>query len=160
MKVSISYRVGAPWEKLGEVLCHKDYNVEADKLREGVVSTRFEMLEDGDQRKRFKTYATEYKRKKTGGLDRSSTVETWTDYKWDAGSRTLSWDYHGEDERFKLGGVYRLTPEGSATRLTHDVTVEVNIPLIGGMLTKMVSSEFEKPDPRYQRLMDKYLKKL
>jgi hypothetical protein len=161
MKTSVSYVVDAPWEKLAAVLCHEGYNIETTKLRDGVVSAKFVVVTTSDDRMVFKTPTTEYKRTMTGAIDRRSTVETSSTSTWDRRARTLTWDHHGQGGgMIKLGGVYRLTPEDDKTRLAHDVTVEVNIPFVGTRIARMIASEFEKPDPRYKKLMDKYLKEV
>jgi hypothetical protein len=154
----ITSQLSTPWEEVAGALCDEAYAVAADALREGVVRSRFEIVEKADDRSVFRVHSTEYKRKMTGGLDRNATVETVTDHCWSARDRTLTWVYHGEGgDRFHLRGVYRLAPAGPGTRLTHEVTVEVRIPLIGGQIEKHVIAAFEKPDPRYTRLMEEVL---
>ncbi len=160
-KATIDNLVDAPWEKVAEVLCDEQYNIDADKLRDGVVSNRFELVSKSDDVLVFLVHTTVYKRKKTGGLDKSKTIETRTENRWSNRAKTLTWDYRGDGgSRFKLKGVYILSERGPKTQMRHEVTVEVGIPLLGKQIEKFVIKEFEKPDPRYQRLMERYLEQL
>jgi len=160
MQVTQSFRVPHPLERVEAVLNDTDYLVEREKLREGVISSRYELIQEREHEIIFELRTTEYKRKMTGGLDRSGTVETITKCRSDVTHHTSSWDYHGEAGKvMTLKGVYRLTANGDETQLIHDVTVEVKIPLIGKRIAKSIIENFDKPNPSYQELMDRYLAK-
>jgi hypothetical protein len=59
---------------------------------------------------------------------------------------------------FSLGGVYTLAPLGDdQTKFTHEVTIEVKIPIIGKQIAKLIAKEFEARDDRYERVWKKYL---
>lgn len=160
-KATIDNLVNAPWEKVAKVLLDEEYVLAETMLRDGMVSDRYELVSESDDEKVYKVHSVEYKRKKTGGLDKSTTMNTRSDYRWKAGKKTLSWVYHGDGgDRFSLSGIYTLTPQGEKTQLRHEVTVEIRIPLLGKQIEKFVIKEFEQPDPRYEKLMERYLDKL
>ena len=152
------------WEKVVEVLLDPEFNVEIEKLRDGVISTEFKMIRDEEREKLFELRTTEYKRKKTGGIDRSGTVQTFTTSRYDASSKRLEWEYHGEGGKMMvIKGVYSVTPMGESplgddqARFTHEVTIEVKIPIIGNSIARMIARGFENEDPRYKTVWEKYL---
>ena len=70
----------------------------------------------------------------------------------------LSWVYQGVGSRWvSVSGVYRLSPTTGGTRVVHDITIEVNIPLIGGRIAKMISGEFDAAAERFERLLRHHL---
>ena len=160
-KATINRLVSAPWENVAKVLLSEEYVIEEIMLREGMVSDRYELVSESDDEKVYKVHSVEYKRKKTGGLDKSQTINSLTNYRWKARNKTLAWDYHGDGgDRFGLSGIYTLTPQGEKTQMRHDITIEIRIPLIGKQIEKLVIKEFEQPDPRYRKLMESHLEKL
>jgi hypothetical protein len=159
MKVSQSFELPAHWRRVAQVMCDPEFNCDREKLREGVISCEFRLIEEREHETTFELLATEHRRKRTGGLDRSATVATKTKCRWDATARRMTWEYIGQESKLmSLSGVYRLEPLGDdATRFAHDVTIEVNVPLIGNQIAKLVAKEFERPDDRYPRLWKRYL---
>ncbi len=158
MKVSQAFELPYPWQKVAEVMCDPDFNCDREKLRDATVSCVFEPVDEGELATVFELRAKEHKRKKTGGLDKGTTIETVTKCRWDVKARQQTWDYFGQDARMKLSGIYKVEPLGEEkTRFTHEVTIEVKIPLIGKQIAKMIAREFERPDDRYPKLMERYL---
>lgn len=159
MRVTQSFMLPHPWEKVAEVLCDPEFNVDREKLRDGVISSEFELVEQGEREMRFDLRTKEYKRKKTGGIDRSGTFESVTHCRWDPKARQLGWDYHGDGgDMVVLSGVYRLEPVSEEkTRFAHDVTIEVKIPLLGKQIAKQIARQFQREDDRYPKLWERYL---
>lgn len=161
MKVTQSFSLPYPIEKVAEVMMDPGFNVALEELREGVVSTEFRMVRDGETEKVFELRTKEYKRTMTGGIDRSTTVESTTTSRYDPKNRRLSWDYKGEGGGMvRLSGVYGLRPRGeAATDFTHEVTIEVAIPILGKQIAKLIAKQFETRDDRYEKLWKKFLEK-
>lgn len=160
MNVTITHEIPFLVEKVAEALIDPEFNVTREKLREGVIECKFKMIDDGDNIKLFELLSTEYKRKKTGGLDKSGSVETVTKCRYDVRNRSLYWAYFGEGGKIlKLNGVYRLTPRNEKTYLQHDVSIEVNIPIVGKHIAKLIARDFEKPNEAYKKHMLDFLSK-
>ena len=154
MKLVKSFDVDAPPEQVGQVLCSEAFNVAAERDRDEVLDARHVLLEERGGDLVFEVRSTEYKRKKTGGIDRSGTVESKIRNTYDARARTLSWVYEGAGSRWvSVTGIYRLTPTERGTHVIHDISIEVNIPLIGGRIAKMISGEFDAATRRFERLL-------
>ena len=159
MKLVKRFEVAAPPERVGSALCSEAFNVEAEEEREEVLSTKQVPVEETGRGRVFEVRSTEYKRKKTGGIDRSGTVQSVTRHTWDDSAKTLSWVYQGAGAKWvKVTGVYRLTPSGKGTLVVHDINIDVNIPvpLLGGAVAKLISREFDKAQDRFQRLLTKH----
>lgn len=161
MKVTQSFTLPYPVEKVAEVLIDPAFNVALEELREGVVSSEFRMLRDGATEKTFELRTKEYKRTMTGGLDRSTTVESTTTSRYDPKGRRLTWDYKGEGGGMvRIGGVYSIQPRGEAeTAFTHEVSIEVAIPILGKQIAKLIARQFETHDDRYEKLWKQFLEK-
>ena len=72
----------------------------------------------------------------------------------------LTWSYHGEaGDRMRLGGVYRITPDGAdASEIAHDIDVEVRVPVIGGQIAKLVARDLDRPRSYYAALLAKHMR--
>lgn len=159
MIVSHNQVIPAPLERVAQVLCDEAYNQEVEQGREGVVSTRYELVSEDSQQVRFVLRSQEYARTKTGRLDKKTREATSMTSVYDKASRVLTWNYQDakNDKRFVLRGTYRLHPEGEQTRMVHEVQIEVRIPLIGRQIAKFIARQFEKDIPRYQAAMKRRL---
>jgi hypothetical protein len=158
MRISQSYTVPASLDRVARALCSEGFNIERDKLRDAVVSAELVVVLDSPERLVFELRSREHGRKRTGGLDRSRTVETVTRSEYDRKGQTISWRYHGEGgDRFVLSGMYRLEPDGEGTRLTHEVTIEVSIPLIGKQIAKLVARDVDNPANDYKGILRRHL---
>jgi carbon monoxide dehydrogenase subunit G len=152
--------VPAPPQRVGQILCSEAFNVEADKDRPEVVNSRYLLLEQTDEQCVFQLKTEEYKRSKMGMIDRSGTTFSTTTNRWNASQGTLSWTYEGEggSQYVKISGTYYLKPEGQGTRIEHRVNIEVNIPLIGGQIAKLVAKEFTSAADRFEALLIRHFK--
>lgn len=158
MKVVNTFTVPASVDRVGAALISESFNMEVENDRPEVLSTRFVVEEESAERKVFEVRSVEYKRKKTGGLDKSGTVNSVNRNVWDAGAHTLSWSYRGVGDRWvQIGGTYHLAPDGGGTRVNHEVDVEVNIPLVGKTVAKYIAGELGKATDRFQVMIVRHL---
>lgn len=148
--------VGTPVDDVARVICGGRYNLENQTSREDVVDARYESLDEGDDRHRFDVHVTSYKRSKTGKLDKSGTIQTHTEYRWDGRTRKLHWTHiDPEGDRVKVGGVTTLISEGAGTRVERVVNIDIRIPIIGRGIAKIVEREFRKGLERSSKLLDR-----
>lgn len=154
MKVSQSFLLPFSWERIAAVLCDPQFNIERDKLREGVIASEFHRVDEGERHNHFELHTTEYKRTMTGGLNRSGTARTVTEFRYDAHARTVRWNYAGEaGPLMELSGTYTLQPHDRGTRLVHEVSIFVWLPVVGHYIMKFIAKEFEKPSHGYRELI-------
>ncbi|MFZ0257299.1 MAG: DUF2505 family protein [Gammaproteobacteria bacterium] len=154
MKVSQSFLLPFSWQRIAEVLCDPQFNIERDKLREGVIASEFHEIDEGERHKQFELHTTEYKRTMTGGLNRNGTVRTVTEFRYDADPRIVRWKYVGEAGKLmELSGTYTLQPQDGGTRLVHEVSIFVWLPVIGYYIMKFIAEELEKPSQDYRELI-------
>jgi hypothetical protein len=162
MKIVRKIPLEAPLDKALEALSCEGYNLEREKGRPEVVSTEFHVLEKTAERIVFELRTTEYKRTMTGAIDKGGTAKSVTRSTWNARDRTLTWVYEGGAAPLKmaLSGIYRFEAQGDRTTLTHEITVEVKVPLIGEKIAKIAGREFEKSADGYEPILKRYAKEL
>jgi len=151
MKLTHRCTIAAPAEKVMDALASEAYNLEAERGREGVVSTVFRETSRSPMRVAFELRTIEYRRTKTGSIDRSGTFVSVTRSELDRARKVLTWAYDTESgrSRVKLSGVYRMRDIGPATELEHEVVIDVDIPLVGGAIAKLIARSFESGLQRY-----------
>ncbi len=148
--------VGAPMDVTVRTICGERYNMENQTSREDVVEAGYEVIDESEDRMRFDVHVTSYKRTKTGGLDRSGTVETKTEYRWEGATGKLHWTHvDPEGDRVRVGGITSLRAEGSGTRVDRQVDIDIRIPVIGRGIAKIVEREFRKGLDRSAALLDR-----
>ena len=160
MKVVRTLRLDAPRDRVASALCCEAFNVETERRREGVVSTRFELLEETDARVVFELHTIEYKRNKLGRLDKSATFPSVTHSVHEVAAHELRWKYIAGDgmaKRIKLSGIYSLRAEDAGTLLSHEIEVEVDIPLIGGRIAKLMAKELDATMPLIEAALRRHL---
>jgi len=119
------------------------------------------VTESSDERLVFELRSREYKRTLTGGLDRNATIASCTRNVWDRSAGTIRWSYEsGNSERITIEGAYHLIsdgPDGSATRMAQEISVEVRMPLVGARVARYILGELEKSmvaqDQRMERML-------
>ncbi len=159
MKVVWNLHLRAPAERVFATLCTEAFNVDVESKREGVVSTSFRQIAEGD-RAVFELHTVEYARTKLGKLDRSTSFESVTRSEVDTANRTLAWAYRGGEskaKRFKLSGVYKVANDGEGTKLTHEVTIEVDIPVVGEQIAKLMSKEIDGTMPLIEAALGRHM---
>ena len=152
------YRFSDPAEKVAAIMANPDFHVEFDGTRDDIAGTRMLPSKESGDITEFVMLTQEYKRALTG-LDRSRSTEGRTDFRWNATTRTLDWNYISGEEpkRIKVCGQYRVEDEGSGSRLVHDYTIEIKIPLVGGKVSKIVDKEFIKSFPKFEKMVRDWL---
>ncbi len=152
------YRFTESVETLAAIMANPDYHLEFDGTREDIAGTKMLPTKESGGIAEFTMLTQEYKRA-LRGLDRSRSTEGRTDFRWNAATNTLDWNYISGEEpkRIKVCGQYRVEPEGSGCRLVHDYTIEIKIPLIGGKISKIVDKEFTKSFPKFEQMLRDWL---
>jgi hypothetical protein len=96
----------------------------------------------------------DYARTKTGGIDPSRTARSVTRYVWDLSTRRCTWDWRGpEQDRIRLSGTIAVHACGAQTELEAEFQVDVRLPLIGGLVERIIASEIEADLPRFEALV-------
>lgn len=158
MSFGETFRVDAAPQVVLEALTGEAYNIEAEEGRRPIVSTEYRLLESSPDRKAFEMRTVEHPRTRTGRLDRSRTIDAVTRYQWDAKDESLRWEYEGLGKgRMSLGGVYRLSPSGSGTRVEQQVSLDVHVPVFGKAVAAFVSRIFRDRFPAQQELLRRHV---
>lgn len=159
MNKVFTFELAAPPARVAEALCSEAFHLASERERGEVLSTTFEVTERTDERVAFEVQSTEYKRKKTGGIDRSATQRSVTRNRYDVRAGTISWEYEGVGAQWvRCTGVYRLLPAGDQrTRIEHEVTIKVSVPLIGERIARYIVGEFETAWRRFCALLPHHL---
>jgi hypothetical protein len=143
MTINQRFEVPGTPEQVGDLLASEAFCLEGERVREGVVSAAYCVVEKSADAVTYEIRSVEHKRSMTGGMDKA-TIDTLNRSTWDRRRLDLSWSYKGQEaDRIKVGGRYRFVPTGTGTRIEHDVTVDVNIPLVGGAVAKLIAKGFE-----------------
>lgn len=145
MKLNTNIDVAAPVDRVVEVLCSPSFHANRNDERDEVVSTRTTLSTPDPENRRFEVHSTEYKRTRTGKLDRSRTEESVTRYRWNDAERALEWRWEGpEADRVDIHGRYLIAPRGQGTRVQLVQHIEVHVPLVGRKISRIIAGEFEK----------------
>ena len=157
MKITSRSPIDEPPSRVMEVLASETFIVASETAR-GALSCRYEEVEDGEDRRVFDVTTTEYKHGMTG-VDRSQTEEATTRYTWERAAHVARWVYQPAHfaERFRIAGVYRAVPAGGGCELHSEVEIDVEIPLMGKRIAKMIAKEFEAATPRFVEILRKHL---
>lgn len=90
--------------------------------------TEAEVLDDGDGERARRVRFT---------MDAGAIKDSYTlDYTWAADDRSVSWTLVKGGIQKAQDGRYLLEPGGAGTRVTYELSVEVNIPMIGMLRRK------------------------
>lgn len=158
MRVTHLSRHPASVEETLRVLCSEAYNLDVERAREGVLETRFEMIRKDDHQAILRLMTTEHARTKTGGLDRSRTLQATTDIEVDFTRQELTWRYSSDQgSRVRLSGTLRVERDGQGSRVEQAVDIEVSIPLLGAQIAKFIGKEMEKTLPKTAEVLGRHL---
>jgi len=146
MKIVRHIPLEAPPDKALQVIGAEPFNMGRERRRPEVVETSYHVVEQSAGRLVFEIRTTEYRRTMTGGIDRGATCKSVTRSVVSDKDGTLSWIYEGgaAPVRMKMSGVYRVAPGPAGSDVTHEVTIEVKVPLIGEKIARLAGREFEK----------------
>lgn len=160
MQTAKTFYLDDPPQLVAEVLNSEAFNIASERMRDEFVSTEYIVHERREDRLVYELRTVEYKRSKTGALLRDTTFTSSNISTWDPAARTLRWVYRGQlGERADFSGIFRLHEHGAGTRLVHEISVEVRIPLLGGTVARAVCRAFEKSFPDFERLLGVYLRR-
>ncbi|MBN1769962.1 MAG: DUF2505 family protein [Deltaproteobacteria bacterium] len=94
----------------------------------------------------------DYARTRTGGIDRTRIEPSVTHYEWDLAARTCVWTWRGpQDARVGLRGRIAVRAAGAGSELETVFEVDVRIPLIGGLIERVIAGELEEDLPRFEQ---------
>lgn len=118
-----SITVDAPPERVMEVIADfGSYPEWTDQI------TAAEILDPGDGRRARQVRFT---------MDAGAIKDSFTlDYSWAPDDRSVSWTLVKGGIQKAQDGRYLLEPDGDGTRVTYELSVEVNIPMIGMLRRK------------------------
>jgi len=158
-QISVTYHLDEPPDRVARVLYCAAFNIAAERLREETVSSEYTLLEQDDERIVYELHTVERQRSMTGSLKRTTFTST-NVTTYDVRTRTMRWTYRGQlGDRARFSGVYHLHDEGQGTRLVHEITVDVRIPLIRRALTNAVCRALARAWPDFERLLKVYLRR-
>ncbi|MFH1436470.1 MAG: DUF2505 family protein [Pseudomonadota bacterium] len=146
-----------PREKLIEFILDTG-NAEARAVEFGKALEAKATREDiGDGRARIVVRSKEYGRGMDGRKDMTKTQSSTFIEEWDLERYEATWSYAMEStfaDKIMVGGNKKLvaTGDGSCT-YKDDATIEVKIPVIGGMIAGKVVSSMERSTPRMMEWM-------
>jgi hypothetical protein len=97
-------------------------------------------------------HSDDYARTRVGGIDRSRIEPSTTRYEWDLAARECRWTWRGpQDARVGLRGRIAVRAAGAGSELETEFEVDVRIPLIGGVVERIIAAEIEEDLPRFER---------
>jgi carbon monoxide dehydrogenase subunit G len=156
MKIENAFTLAAPPDDVARVFCSEAYYEQESRERQDVQSHTYRKLNETERELAFEIAYQEYRRTKTGRIDRGGTVPTRVSYRYDVPGRVLSWTYQGQGgDRFGISGSYRLQPNGGGTRVLVQADIEVRVPLVGKQIAKLAAREYKKDMPRVERLLSR-----
>lgn len=164
MKTTHTYTFAAPADAVARVMTDTAFHLEVDRQRDDVRPEQCairDVSERGDT-KTFVLETAEFERSKTGRIDRRKVVPGRTDFTWNGHDRTLTWVYTPGQEatRIDVRGKYTVREDGpDRTRLIHDYSIDIRIPLIGGQIAKIVDREFKESFVRFEATVKKHLER-
>ncbi len=153
------YRFSNSPEEVAAIMANPDFHYEFDRTREDASGTEMRPREPNGDILEFTMLTQEFRHTKTGGLNRNKTTEGRTDFRWNGGTKILDWQYYsGEDpKRINIRGRYLVQPDGQGSRLVHEYSIDIKIPLIGGQVSKLVGKEFIKSFPKFEAAVRSWL---
>jgi hypothetical protein len=158
MRVTHLSRHPVPPEKVIGALCSEAYNLDVERGREGVLETRFETIRKDDRHAVLRLVTTEHARTKTGGLDRTRTLQSTTDIEVDLARNELTWRYSSDQgSRVRLSGSLRVDQDSDGSRVEQTVDIEVSIPLLGAQIARYIGKEMEKTLPKTAEVLGRHL---
>lgn len=150
-------RVDAPPEILLEILTDPAFEV-ASQRAVGVVESHVEERRRDDRVLVYEVIGKEYHRTLTG-FDRDKLETTATVYEWDLRERRARWELsHSQNAQTRMWGTVSVHPDGDGSRYDYEMNCKVGIPLLGGQIEKYIVKEFEKIWPKYEELVEAFVR--
>ncbi len=135
-------RIAVTPGRVVELMCSPAFLERAHGARDDVAEARYVDLGAPEGERVFEVLCDQYERHRTGGVDRSRTRQTSLRYHLQADGRTLTWVYDGPDaDRVHIRGVTTVTEDGDVTVVREVVHIDMDIPLIGGLIARLVARD-------------------
>ncbi|MFC1670520.1 DUF2505 family protein [Spirochaetota bacterium] len=138
-------------KEVARILSSKDFLVSIEKQREEVVAAEYRVLKKTDNILEFEIMVTGYRHNKFGQMDKNETRTNVSYYKWNKSKNTISVLWPGSG-RIRIAGVYGIKPEGTGTRLSYEIEVDVRIPIMGPFIAGRIRNEMESS---FNKLIEK-----
>jgi hypothetical protein len=123
----------------------------------GALEAEAEATKPSDGRIKMVLSQKVYGRGMDGKKDKSKTERATYTEEWDTETFESSWNYRLEQtfgDRVKVEGRKKLVARGDhACTYMDEVSVDVNVPMIGGMIAGKVISSMERAQPRLMEWM-------
>lgn len=140
MKVVNTDHLDAPVERVAELFCSEAFLVRAHGARDEVAIASYQVLEATDTRLSFAVRCRQFRRKKTGGLDRKNTDDTAIIYRFERSAHRADWHFEGPDgDKIQIRGVTTFEPSGDGTLVTETARIHARVPLIGRFIERMIA---------------------
>ncbi len=145
MRVENIDRLEAPPGEVSELFCSERFLVLAHGAREDVASASYEVLEESETHMAFAVRCQQYRRKKTGGIDRKNTDETTITYRVDRSTNRAEWRFDGPDgDKIRISGVTTFDSTVDGTLVTETAEIHARVPLIGRFIEKVIAKGIDK----------------
>ena len=140
------HKVDAPTAEVIDALRKGGLHVARARRDQGCVAARCVPREPHG----FDVETESYRRKPTGGLDRSQTERAVQRFRWDKDGRTLRWTWSGPgDDRVQLSGRLCVLGEEGGSRVESEVDITVDIPLVHRMIEGLVAREMSASEATF-----------
>jgi hypothetical protein len=146
-------------EQLVGILTSEAFHIAHQKLDKAIKHADFKELARTDESATFKIECVQYSRGMIG-IDKSKTENSTTSFNWDLKNMFASWVHTGaHGDKVKASGTEKVTASGSGATLSSTFDVQVEIPLIGGQIEKLVIKDAEKSRPQFESLIRDFIKR-
>ena len=150
-------------DEVASVIRDKDFHLEVERSLEDTASAYMEMKGKLGGVLQFTMLSQKYEHGAFGSINRSSTVEERTEFRWNEEKHQL------ERETITPGGKgnvpvnfrcnYSIAPITGGSRITLDYTIEVKKFLIGSKLAKYVEKLFKASLVSFEDTLKRFLKR-
>jgi Protein of unknown function (DUF2505) len=146
-------------DKLFTILTSSDFEKTRSKKVNEDLECEYNELKNDNDLISYELKTTEYAKGITG-VDKSKTENSVYTYKWNKAKKAADWTMKSaQGDKVRVSGTITLSGSGDKTELVNVINVEIKIAFIGGKIEKMVIKEIEKSWPRYDGLVDEFIKK-
>lgn len=140
MDVVNTDHLDAPVEKVAALFCSEAFLVRAHSARDEVASASYEIIEETATHRSFAVLCQQYRRKKTGGIDKRNTDDTSIVYRFDADAHRAEWHFESPaGDKIRIRGTTTFEPSGTGTLVTETAEVHARLPLIGRFIERMIA---------------------
>jgi Protein of unknown function (DUF2505) len=146
--------------KLLEILISEDFENDKNVKANGTLKSEYKLISKSDSEMEYSSISTDYERTKIGGINKSKTEETHYNYKWNLTAKTCKWTMkHPMGKKIMVSGSLNVVDSGDKCELDNNMSIEIKIPFIGGTIEKKILKEIKSGWPKYEALVNEYVKK-